>query len=147
MPPDQGARPDAETLELLSHQVGRYQALISRLAGNSVQVKTWSVTLAAAVAALAVNNAKPALLLVAVVVLSAFGTLDAYYLSLERHFRAAAARAPQSVEDDWRGLFHIEAPPARGRTMRWLQAISSGSILGFYGPLLVIGVVASRVLS
>ena len=78
------------TFELLENQLNRYQAIISRLAGNSVQVKTWAFTATAALAALAIDQDEVALWVVSLVLLAAFFYLDAYYLALEQHFRATS---------------------------------------------------------
>src|SRR4051794_8305121 len=84
--------PDARSLDVLSGQLDRYQAVISRLANNQVQVKTWCVTALAALAALAVNNKEQGPLAIGLVVLCTFFFLDAYYLALERHFREESRR-------------------------------------------------------
>lgn len=64
------------------------QAVISRMAGNSFLLKGWSVTLAAAVIALAANKDSHALLtLIALLPVVMFWLLDGYYLHQERLFR------------------------------------------------------------
>lgn len=64
------------------------QAVISRMAGNSFLLKGWSVTLAAAVIALAANKESHALLtLIALLPVLMFWVLDGYYLHQERLFR------------------------------------------------------------
>lgn len=149
MPPEQEDRPDPETLDLLSKQVDRYQAVISRLAGNSLQAKTWSVTLAAALAAVAVNNDQPGILFVAAVALLAFGGLDAYYLSLERHFRDASkgSVARGGSSGDWRSLFVVEAPSEERQGARMREALASSATYAFYGPLALLLLVGGILIS
>lgn len=120
MPPEDQP-PDPSVLELLNKQLDRYQAVISRLANNQVQVKTWCVTALAALAALAVNNDQQGPLVIALVVVIAFFFLDAYYLSLERHFRGQSHRAVEEVfasgeSPSWAELFRMEGSRARPAT-------------------------------
>lgn len=151
MPPELAALPSAEGRELLGKQVDRYQAVITRLAHSSGQVKTWCVTAEAAVIAVAANSDLPELLLVGLVTLVTFCLLDAYYLSLERHFRAASdgliermARGETTVP--WMDLFRIEGP---GGTRDWARVIACASSLAispFYisvAVLLVVGFAVS----
>lgn len=65
------------------------QAVITRLANISVLMKGWGVTLVSALMALgAAKDGDPRLILVAMVPLISFAVLDAYYLWLERRYRA-----------------------------------------------------------
>lgn len=85
--------PDAPAqIELLGKHLDRYQAIISRLAGNSVQVKTWCFTVAAALSAIAVDQREPAVFVIGAALVCAFFYLDSYYLALEKHFRDASTR-------------------------------------------------------
>lgn len=78
--------PDPKHLEFL-------QAIISRMASNSASLKTWAVTLTAALFALAAKDANARYVLVALLPIVVFWCLDAYYLRQERCFRALYARA------------------------------------------------------
>ena len=64
------------------------QGIVSRLAGNSASCKTWCVSLVSAIAVVAAQSGKVQLLFVASLPLIIFAALDAYYLGLERRFRA-----------------------------------------------------------
>lgn len=150
MPPEgsAGALSPAELRELLGRQVDRYQAIVTRLGNNSLQVKTWCVTALAAVVAIAANGDLPELLLVGLVVLTTFCfcLLDAYYLSLERHFRDESARlverAPILSGDDWQALYQIEGPSGSRSWGRILGCARSLAISPFYvgvGLLLLVG--------
>ncbi len=142
--------PAPHDLELLDRQVNRYQALVRRQASNSVRVKTWGLTLVAAITAFAVNGERPQLLFTALAAVFGFALLDSYYLSLERHFRDASDAVVDSHE---RGdlkrqqLFKIDRPTStainRWKALR--SACKSWSIWLFYGViavLLAIGAVA-----
>ncbi len=63
------------------------QGVINRMASNSFLLKGWSVTLVAALLALAAEEAKPLLIGVALVPILAFWGLDGYFLAQERLFR------------------------------------------------------------
>lgn len=63
------------------------QNVISRLAGQSTSVKSWSVTVTAGILGLAATTDRAALTLVAAYTALAFAVLDAYYLVSERAYR------------------------------------------------------------
>src|SRR5262245_26241365 len=75
------------------------QAVITRMAGNSFLIRGWTVTLVAALFALAADKANRSFVVIAYFPSIAFWCLDAYYLAQERRFRAlydAAARDPEA---------------------------------------------------
>lgn len=63
------------------------QAAIGRMANNSFLLKGWTVTLSAALFALAAKDANPSFAAIALLPTFAFWALDAYYLRLERQYR------------------------------------------------------------
>lgn len=63
------------------------QGVINRMAGNSFLIKGWSVTLVAALFALAAAGANPFFVYLAYFPSFAFWILDAYFLRQERLFR------------------------------------------------------------
>jgi hypothetical protein len=64
------------------------QSAIGRMAGNSLQMKTWSVGIAtAAIGFAAAKESVPAAAMFGVAPILAFWGLDAYYLALEKCFR------------------------------------------------------------
>lgn len=69
--------------------VGIMQGVITRMADNSRSCKMWCVTLAAAVLFLSARADEAGYELVALAPAALFWVLDAYYLSLERAFRAS----------------------------------------------------------
>jgi len=64
------------------------QAIIDRMGRNSFLLKGWTVTLVAALIGLAAAGSNADLALIAAVVSLVFGLLDAYYLAIERNYRA-----------------------------------------------------------
>ena len=63
------------------------QAVITRMAGNSFMIKGWSVTLVAALFALAATNTNGLFVYLAYFPAFMFWALDAYFLRQERLFR------------------------------------------------------------
>ncbi len=79
--------PSEKHLDLIS-------AVITRLAGNSFQMKSWNVALAtAAIGFAASKDSHPAAAALAAIPAAAFWFLDAYYLALERLYRDLFTRA------------------------------------------------------
>jgi len=65
------------------------QDVISRMASNSSSCKAWCITLVSAVLVIVANKGKPNYALIAAIPTILFLTLDAYYLALEKCFRAS----------------------------------------------------------
>src|SRR4051795_3308307 len=63
------------------------QAIITRLAGNSAQCKTWCVTIVSAVVAFAGAMKQERLVALAILPILIFGFLDLAYLANERAYR------------------------------------------------------------
>jgi hypothetical protein len=109
------------------------QGIIGRLAGYSAGVKTFNLTIIAALIAVAFDKSAWNLLLLGVVVTVVFAMLDAYYLATEKCFRecydAIASRPwPQSLD-----LRISHRPSGAGDV---LKSVGSVSVWGFYAPLL-----------
>jgi uncharacterized membrane protein len=141
--------PDPRIVDLLQRQVDRYQGIVTRLAGNSLQVKTWCITSTAAISALAVNNSRADLFGVAIAVLVVFMVLDVNYLWLERRFRDASYLLVRKVEDgkidDFRELFQ-NRPPPRSDSTGVTSVLRSFTILPFYAvvaALLILGLLTT----
>ena len=66
-----------------------YQAVIARMASNSSSVKTWCVTLVAALLVLFSDAKLESNVYIVFVPVVLFFILDVYYLALEKRFRAA----------------------------------------------------------
>lgn len=74
-------------------------ATVGRLSGYSFAAKGWAVTLAAALAGVAISSKEGSLFVAAAMPIVFFWALDAYYLMLERRFRHLFAVAYRSAED------------------------------------------------
>lgn len=111
---------------------------IARLAGSSAAAKGWSVTLAGAAFGAALVRESWPFIALGILVLLAFGALDARYLNAER----TARRVYDAVADDnavvplsMKGL----ATGARPSRWWWPAHFRAWSIWLFYGPLAVVG--------
>lgn len=121
------------------------QAVITRLAQNSFSYKGWSITLVAAILALAAKESRPQYLLVALIPALAFWGLDAYYLRQERLYRKlydGVRKAPPA--DTETNLFSMDTSPFNDQVASWWRTCWSKTIGWLYCPIvLVILVVTS----
>lgn len=127
---------DAQLLQARLAHLSAIQTVIARLAGYSATVKNFSLTVAAGLIGLAWGKAGTAPLM-----LAAFGfalifmCLDAYYLALERSFRAThmavCARPLNQALDQGISAKRISSGD-------FLRAIGSISVWLFYAPLFVV---------
>jgi hypothetical protein len=103
------------------------QGVINRLAGNSSAYKGWMVTITAALLGVAINNHKPVLAWLGVYVVCILAVLDAYYLALERSYRALYKTASNDQNaNEW----SLAAP--RPGLAGVLKAVLSPSVWPFY---------------
>lgn len=108
------------------------QNVITRMNANSFQVKTWTVSIIVALAALAVNSKNYMYILISVVPTILFWTLDSYYLQQERKFRGL-------YKDVVLGnvpLYLMQINRYREGIYQFSGAIFSNSIIKFYGAIL-----------
>ena len=90
--PDQAVnRPDsplapAESMAVTAH-LSMLQAIITRLAGNSAQCKTWCVTIVSALFGLAGATKSGRIAVAAIIPILVFGFVDAAYLANEKAYR------------------------------------------------------------
>jgi len=112
------------------------QSVITRLAGNSFLVRGWSVTLIAALFALAAKDPKqPDFVILGYFPCFLFAILDALYLSLERKFRALFKRAAEGK------VTCFDMTPVDEANNGWLATFFSPTVLIFHGAiaLLILG--------
>jgi hypothetical protein len=76
------------------------QAVITRLAGNSAQCKTWCITIASAIVAFAGATGNENIVAVAIIPLAIFGFLDAAYLGHERAYRRLYNGIARKIRDE-----------------------------------------------
>jgi hypothetical protein len=110
------------------------QNVINRMANNSFLLKGWTVTIVAALFALAAQNANLKFVILALFPVIAFWILDSYYLRQERLFRGLynkiRARKDEPAETDvqfsldTKGIINVDG---------WARTMISKTILIFYG--------------
>lgn len=113
------------------------QAVISRMAGNSFLIKGWSVTLLAAILALAVKDKVYSMIWVAFVPCVMFWSLDGFFLRQERLYRRlwnAARAAAQDQPTD----FDMNASAFEAQVPGWLKTVFSKTLLLFHGGLFAV---------
>ena len=110
------------------------QAAINRMAGNLFLLKGWTVTLIAALFALAAKDSNKFYVLIAYFPLFIFWTLDGYFLSQERKFRALydyVRKLDETAID-----FSMDTHPFQDdHSNTWLGAMSSRTLVVYYGGL------------
>ena len=108
------------------------QNVITRMNANSFQVKTWTVSIIVALAALAVNSKNYLYILISVVPTILFWTLDSYYLQQERKFRGLY----KDVVSGNVPLYLMQINRYREGIYQFSSALFSNSIIKFYGAIL-----------
>ena len=106
------------------------QSVINRMSGNCFLLKGWSVTLVAALFALAAKDANKNYVIVAYLPVIIFWVIDAYFLSQERLFRSLYddIRKKKNEEID----FSMETAPFRDRRNNWAYSFFSRTLILFY---------------
>lgn len=113
------------------------QQAINRMASNLFLLKGWTVTLIAAMFALAAKESKDLYFALAYFPTLMFWLLDGYFLSQERRFRSLyehVAGLDESAID-----FSMDTQPFKNKPPRngWSHALLSPTLLIYYGVLLV----------
>ena len=125
------------------------QDVITRMNRNAFQLKGWSITIVAALAALAVDKGSLLLFIVAAVATMPFCFLDAYYLLMERQFRGLYNDVINGCSDI--KLFSMPInryTPKEAKTDKekkkytYWRVVCSRSVIWFYGSMCALCVVA-----
>ena len=121
------------------------QDVITRMNRNAFQLKGWSITIVAALAALAVDKGSLLLFIVAAVATAPFCFLDAYYLLMERQFRGLYNDVIKGCSDI--KLFSMPInryTPKEAKTdeekakYNYWRVVFSKSVIWFYGSMFVL---------
>lgn len=136
---------DVSEQEKIAH-LSMIQQVINRMASNSAATKTWSLTLSAALVAVAISFDTLFIFGLAISVpLVGFWYLDAYYLRLERSFRklyvSAANDTPQV------GAFSLDSTPYMPGVPSILRTMASASVGPFYLTLIIATTVVAAIAS
>ena len=111
------------------------QGVINRMASNSFLFKGWSITIIAGVSAFAAKDSNAMLMVVPIVSTLLFWGIDAYYLMLERAFRALytdVAAKPETNID-----YSMQPDAGKITVVAWAKVFFTRPILAlFYGIVL-----------
>jgi hypothetical protein len=128
-------------------QLDLIQGVVNRLASNSFSVKGWSITLVAALFALAAKDANPLYSAIAVLPAAFFWGLDAYYLRQERLFRGLYRLVvAQEIAEPGRTVPDVPLYSMSTRIVQktdwvavddWFKVVRSPTMLGFHGPVIL----------
>jgi len=113
------------------------QAAICRMAGNLFLLKGWSVTLIAALFALAAKDSNQLYVLVAYYPLLVFWALDGFFLSQERKFRALYDHV-RTLDESSINFSMDTSPFSSDEKTSWSAALFSKTLLIYYGGLAVL---------
>jgi hypothetical protein len=114
--------------------------VIGRLAGNSFQMKSWNVALAAAVIGFAASkDSHGAAAVFAVVPALAFWFLDGYYLGLERLYR----KLYKDADAGRKAAYDLDA--GKLSFGAWLSAAFRISVAGLHLPMIAVILAVSRI--
>jgi hypothetical protein len=112
------------------------QSVIQRMASNSASCKAWCITLVAAILVIVADKGKPNYALIAVIPTLLFLVLDAYYLALERCFRASYNEFIDKVHSGRVVAADLYAVTPKGRVpTAVVRSLGSFSIWPFYVTL------------
>lgn len=117
----------------------RAQAIITRLAGNSLAVKGWSVAIATATLAYIAKDGVPQAAWLVVIPVIAFWFLDACYLRLEQGARNRYNEIAGQAEAD---LDYLLEPILSSKGL--IRSLFTSSTALFHIPLLVIVIAVAR---
>ncbi|HZP41321.1 MAG TPA: hypothetical protein VFD84_07400 [Candidatus Binatia bacterium] len=118
--------------------LGIAQAVIQRMASNSSSCKAWCITLVSAILVIVADKGKPSYALIAGVPTLLFLVLDAYYLALERCFRASYNAFIEKLHARRIGSPDLYAVTPTGSLLKSvLRSLGSFSIWPFYVTLAV----------
>lgn len=113
------------------------QAVITRLAGNSAQCKTWCVAIVSALFGLAGATKSGRIAAAAIIPIAVFGFVDAAYLANEKAYRDLYNAIAAKIRDRTYGLgdfANLSAPTDAGH---YIWAFGSWSVWPVYIGLLV----------
>lgn len=109
------------------------QSVIQRMAANSTSCKAWCIGLVSAILVIVADKGKPSYALLALIPTILFLCLDAYYLALERGFRASYNSFIEKLHE---GKVTAEdvywVTPEGPLWKKWVCALGSFSIWLFY---------------
>jgi hypothetical protein len=112
------------------------QNIINRMASNSANSKTWSITIISAIVILLIDKSKTNIFYIAYIPLLMFFFLDCFYLGLEKYFRKIYTEFINSMETDkfnFKDVYKLQGPDSLTEKIKCtFGGIWSFSTLPFY---------------
>lgn len=116
--------------------LGFIEAVIARMNSNSFLIKGWTVTIIAALFALAANGANHSYVLIAYVPLVAFWILDGFFLSKDRQYVQLYEKVRKM--DEATIDYSMNTKEFNTGRNTWLRSIFSKTFVPFYGVLVLL---------
>ena len=125
--------------EEISKHLEFIQGAINRMAANSFLLKGWTITLVAALFALAAKDSNTNYVVIAILPAASFWGLDAYYLRQERLFRALYNYIRLSSDKDAAKLdpFSLDTSPFKKQEKSWLRTLVAPTIISIHGIVML----------
>jgi hypothetical protein len=130
----------AESPARIAH-LNMLQAIVTRLAGNSAQCKTWCVAIVSALFGLAGATKSGRIAVAAIIPILVFGFVDTAYLANERAYRDLYNRIVVKIRANSYGLSDFGDLTAPTDTVHYIGAFSSWSVWPVYLGLIIAYVV------
>ena len=115
------------------------QNVITRMNANSFLIKGWSVTLVAAIFALAAQHANIRYAIIAYFPVFTFWILDGFFLSQEKQYRELYKQV--ASKDEAEIDFDMNASGWNNGKRTWSHGIFSKTLVPFHGALLLVVVI------
>lgn len=125
------------------------QNAITRMAGNSFLLKGWTVTIAAALFALAAKDTNRRFAILALFPSLTFWGLDAYYLRQERLFRKLFDELRKLPDEKYEtaDVFSMSTTKHSHEVPSWFRTLWTPTILGLHGVVVAAVIVVILLLS
>lgn len=117
------------------------QNIVTRMNANSFVIKGWSVTLVAALFALAADKANLNFVLIAYLPVIAFWALDGFFLSQEKQYRKLYEEVAAKTETDID--FNLNASTFQSAVGGWFRNAFTKTLIPFHGALLSVVVLVT----
>lgn len=122
------------------------QAIITRLNGNSFQLKGLAITIVAALLAVFASTQKVAFILIAIAPLLTFWFLDAFYLQQERKTRGVYNDVIGYTKLNKVDVYQIPLHLYKGNGYSYIESMFSKTVFFLYFPVLLSLIVGSIML-
>ncbi len=132
-------------MEKVIAHLGFIQGIITRMGTNSFLLKGWSVTLVAAMFALAVKDADKRFMILAYFPVFVFWILDGFFLHQEKLFRKLYEEVASGVVSS--DQFTLDTSPVRVHVPSMVAVLFSKTLLAFHGVVVLVVVLAMFVLA